>query len=584
MEVSRMTRRALALTALALLMTAAPTGAQGIDILYSPLVYELAGQRGTSVPFEITIINESLLTTAYFQTSVTSLWETPDGVYRTRPAGDVGEWEYDASTWVELETNQFAVAPQSAYILRGRVNIPRRGPASGYATVVVELIPEPKPADVAAATFYHQRFTTALEITVGNQHRRSAYISELHVIPTASAPELATVYGPNALLFVAALKNDGDVHVRGQGQLIIRDAMGRRIRTVPLGSGRGVVIPGAILNFGSVLPVLPPGNYEMEARINYGGHRPAVARTKFEISDAVAGVSSVVGGRALRVDATPAEIHLSLTRQGYRAATITLANYDTIDVRFRTSAADLFYDLGGVPVDVGPEVTLPTSARDWVQIRPEEIVLGPGQRRNIVIGFQVPEGQEGGRYARIRIVAEPASASGAPEAGQVVTDLDVAAFLTLGTEHVRQLAITDLQFQQVQGTATVMVGAVVSNTGNIHERTMGRFTLLRYIPPSEEVIGDLIVQRDGRWEAVEQAVAEMAPTPILPGESRFMQAAFQTPLEPGVQYQVVVEAAQSDGRPPVIERFDLWTDASGLVRPGGPPEEGGTEGEGVSVP
>lgn len=546
-----------------------PVGAQSdLRILYTPLVLELAGERGTSVPFEITFLNEARFSTAHFRASVVGLSESRTGVYNLRMVDD---WEHGASSWVELEETEFTISPGEFYVLRGIVRIPRQAPASGYATVVTVLIPDEAPEDVAASTAYYQQFPVALEITVGQSHRRSAFISELRAIPTASAPELAAAYGPNGLLFIASLENDGDVHIRGKGQLIIRDEQGRRVRSVPLGTGRGVIIPQATLDFGSVIRGLPPGTYEVEARIEYGGHRPAVARTTLEIDPEAAGALEIVGGRAMRVDVTPSRIELALQRQGYRAATVTVSNHDTVDVRFKIYVEELLHDFDGIPVTVEPGVVLPYSAAAWAQVRPDEFVLRPGQRRNVVIGFQVPEVADGGRYARIRIQAEPVAAEHDAESSTVITDLDVSALLTVGSEHVRSVEVGELQWEQIPNTPLVRTGLLVHNTGNIHFPVAGRATLLRYVPAVEETIGDLIVQHEERWDVVEQIPAEVSGEPALPGESRFMQFAWGTPFEPLTQYQVNMDV-MVPGIPTQTYRLDLWMDADGIVHLGTMPE------------
>lgn len=566
-------RQVFALLFVCLVGLIAPVSAQSdVQILYSPLVMELAGNRGAAVPFEITIMNQAQFSTAYFRAYTTGLREGHDGVYRTF---DDTEWEFGASSWIELEADEFAIPPGQGHVVRGHVHIPRRGPASGYATVVLELVPEPAPGDVAASTAYYQRFTTALEIIVGNQHRRSAYISEMQVVPTNSSPQLAATYGPNLMLFLATLQNDGDVHVKGSGQLIIRDTLGRRLRSVPLGSGRGVVIPEAAVDYGSILRSLGPGTYEVEARINYGGHRPAVARTTFEVSDQLAGISAAVGGRGVRVDATPARIDVNLLRHGYRATTITVTNYDDMDVRFTATAHDLIHDADGVPIQPEEGAHVATSARDWVQIRPEEFVLRPGQRRNVVVGFQVPEGHDGGRYARLRIQAEPVGDSHEP--GTIVTDVDVSAYLIIGSDHPVQLELVDVLWQQVSGQPTVAVGAMVSNSGTIHTPVSGRFTLLQLIPASEELFDDVVIQRDERWEAIEQIMAEVSESPVLPGELRFMQGALATELQPSTQYQVVYEVLQPNAQP-ILHRVDLWTNEAGMIQEGTMPEASTVDG------
>lgn len=548
----------------ALLLGSLLAHAQGqLDLMYSPMVLELAGDRGNSVPFEITIINQSRSATAYFRSEVTGLYERPDGVYVPR---DRSDWTYDASEWVELDATEFSVPPGGFYVIRGRVRIPRQSAASGYAMVVTELLPEPAPPGVEASTEYYQRFTTALEVAVGRQQRQSAYIAEMKVIPTGSSPDLALAYGRNGLLFLATLANDGDIHVRAQGQLIIRDAAGRRVRTVPLGTGRGVVIPDSVIELGSVIMSLPPGEYEAEARINYGGHRPAIARAAFTIDDAAAGISGIVAGRTMRVDVMPALIELVMPRHGYRAGTITVSNLDSTDVRFKVYVEELLHDLDGVPVPVDEGIVLPYSASEWVTIRPDEFVLRPGQRRNVVVGFQVPEGTEGGRYARIRVEAERADGEAGSE-DYISTDLDVEAFLMIGQNHVRQLEVIDFIWQQAPGAPIVMVASLVGNAGSVHETLAGRYVLERYYPETEEQVGDVVLVRDARWEVVDQVVAEVSPTPVLPGEQRYMQAVLPTPLEANVQYRISFEVGQGN-QPPQIHYLDLWVDEDLVVHAG----------------
>lgn len=540
-----------------------------LRILYSPMVLELAGERGSTVPFEITIMNDAQFSTAHFRAEAAGLQESRDGVYNLRTDDD---WEYGASSWIELQETEFSVPPGEFYVLRGVVRIPRQAPGSGYATVVAELIPEPKPADVEASTSYYQRFPTALEIVVGQQQRRSAFISDMRVIPTASTPELASAYGQNGILFLATLENDGDVHVRGQGQLIIRDPQGRRVRSVPLGSGRGVVIPQAALDFGSIIRGLAPGEYEVEARIEYGGHRPAVTRTTIEIGDDLAGVSGSVGGRGMRVDVAPGSIELVLQRQGYRASTVSVTNHDNVDVRFKVFVEELAHDYDGIPMTVEPGVELPYSAAAWAEVRPDEFVLRPGQRRSIIVGFQVPEVEDGGRYARIRIEAEPANMDEVADATNIVTDLDVSAILTLGTDHERSIDVGDLQWEQLPNSPLVRMGLLVRNTGNIHFPVAGRVTLLKFTPASEEVVNDVVIQQDERWDVVEQIPAEVSMGPVLPGEVRFMQAALGTAFEPLTQYQGYIEIAIAGGQP-LAYRLDLWMDADGIIHLGTLPED-----------
>lgn len=538
----------------------------GSQISLSPLVLELSGQRGTNVPFSISLINHSSLQTVRFKAYVAGLTEGRRGDYS--PAIP-DEGLYAASSWITLEQDAFEIPPGSGYELKGTVTIPRDAPPSGYATIIMELQPEERIGSAALSIEYIQQFVTAVEIVVGNRHVRSAHIDSMTVIPSRSVPEYRAAFGDNAVVFVGSLFNDGDVHVSGRGTLIIRDERGRRVREVPLGGGRGVVLPQAVVDFVSVLRGLSPGKYEMQTIIDYGGARPAIGRMQFELGDEEVGVSQIVAGRAVRIDAGPTLLQYEFPRPGYRAQTITVVNRDDVEVEVAVSLEELANDEGGEPIVVEPGVVMPYSAVAWGEVRPATFTLRPGQRRNVVVGFRTPEGVTGGRYARVRIEGRTSAVEdgGETASSEIVAD----ALLMLGTEFSPLIRIVEVDWQPVSNQGILAAGAAVVNEGDIHGPAGLRLTLMQYTPETEEEQGDFIVITPERWDIVDTTVVESGDVILLPGQQRFVFGVFeQHTLEKNREYQILVEALGRDGARTDSSVVDFWIDDTGTMYDGRP--------------
>lgn len=534
-----------------------------IQVSLSPLAMELVGDRGRTVPFSINLVNNSRFRTAHFEVEAAGLREGRSGDYApTAPDGG----RYDASSWVRFEEDAFEMPPGSSYELRGEVVIPRDARTAGYAAVVMNLLPEELVGSAALSMEYTQQFVTALEIVVGRRHVRSAHVENMAVIPSASVPEFQRMYGDSAVLFVGSVVNDGDVHVASEGRLILRDDRGRRIRETPLGGGRGVILPETTVDLVSVIGGLTPGDYEMQAIVNYGGSRPAVGRMEFSLSDEAVGVSQAVAGRAVRIDAGPDSLSYEFPRHGYRAQTLTVHNRDDVDVDFTVTLAELMKDESGDTITPEPGVVMPYSAVAWADVRPASFTLRPGQRRNVVIGFRVPEGETGGRYAQVLVEGVMPAPEPGMEAAQ--SEISVDALLLLGDDYAPRMGVSETEWREVGNTGQVSIGATVVNEGDIHGPVGMRLSLLGFTPAKEEDQGDFVLVTGERWDIVDNVDVEVDNVVLLPGQGHFIFGTFGEALEPNRQYQVLVDVTGEGGSRDAAAELWLWRDDDGVIHTG----------------
>ncbi|MBO8140683.1 MAG: hypothetical protein H0Z37_00710 [Firmicutes bacterium] len=545
------------------LMTAPEVFAQGPSVTVSPLLVQLSGERGSTLSFDVTLVNEHYSESVDIRAFVTGLRETRRGSYEPAPDG-IGR--FDASSWIELERQELTLRPGDWTRLAGQVRVPRDAPPSGFAALVIEAVPPDRPAGIPLAVHFSPQIVVAVEITVGRQHRQLLEISELRVVPASASADVAARFGQDTTMFAATLTNAGDIHVAARGELILRGRDGRRVRSVPLGSGRGVIIPGATVDAVSVLRALPPGDYEMEVRVHYGAGRPVVARMPFSIAGDTNGQATVIGGRTVLFHTAPSQILLEIPRHGHRTASITVRNDDNVDVAFSVSVAHLLHDEGGQPVLADRGEQRPYSAAPWTTVRPAQFTLRPGQRRNVLVSFRVPEGQPaGGRYALIRVQGRPVAGG---ESESVVSESYVEAMLTLGQGAVPEFVLEEVEWGLIPGTNRLGVGMTLFNGGSVHGEVAGFATLQRYVPRTEEEVGDLIIVREAQWEAVERQNVRTG-TPVLPANRRFVLVEFDSGLQPG-WYRIAVDIPQPDGSSVLRQQIGIRVDDSGRVQEGHP--------------
>ena len=500
------------------------------SLLISPLLIELTATPGSTQFFDVYVLNQSPTKMATFDVRVVSVNQTPNGGYTF---SDDLRAPYSAAEWISLSADQVTLAPGQSATIFGQVTVPRDQYGGRYAAVVLELQPEERTDPEAnAAAIFRYRLGSVIELTVGNRFQRRAHVADLGLMTGEQIPALAAQFGRNALLFYAELANESNIHVFGRGTLYIRNAEGRRVRQIPLGQGRGAVLPDARLRFSSILPAgLPPGTYTMQAVINYGGLRPAIAQREFTIAGPDLVTGSFHGGPSLQFAVEPAQLELTIPAGARRVESISVHNLESVPIRITGRAQPLIYDdQGELDVIAMDEAA---GAIDWVQVLPDEVVLNPGQRRNLRVIVQNHTEQPGGRYAYLALHAvqiDPASREAAE--GGLTGDLGTEVALTSADGHVLDASIDEVRITPATELAPFTIEISIVNTGNIHFIGSGTLTLERAV--EVETPEGVVFIGDTTFETVWQG-----PLPndvlrkVLPGERRQISGTIAQPLEPG---------------------------------------------------
>lgn len=514
--------------------------ADDYTFMLSPQLVELELLPGEKTRFSVSLINESKVKKARFKVYVSDLGEKRSGKYQVI---EQGTSPFSAASWIKVNPADFVIGPSDGMEILAEVTVPRGVKGGRYAVIVFELAPETssKEKKFGSLTFHH-RMTSAVEISIkGRTAKRRAVISSLNVVSAQEDKRLAQ-FGKQALMFTASLKNEGNIHIFGEGTLTIRGKKGRRMRQVPLGGGRGTVLPDSTVDFRSVLREFPPGDYIAEAVIRYDGLRPAKAKLPFTVTEEevpVTKAKSFQPTREVSFGVEPELIELTAPSGALRRTGVIVYNRDDREISVKGYPRALKYNRYGEIVRLS-SAKGSYSCGEWITVSPSSFKLPPGGKKRLSVLVNVPEEKIGGYYANI--VFDAALGRNNPGTGQK-TSSNVPFFLTIPGPLKEQARIveTKVLHQDEKGFRKFVVS--FRNTGNIHLKPGGKVLIKRAV--EIEKTGEIEYVGEPVYEDVEEIAFNQVDGVVLPGGRRDLTAVCNIPLPDG-DYSVEAEVDYGD--------------------------------------
>ncbi len=266
------------------------------------------------------------------------------------------------------------------------------------------------------------------------------------------------------------------------------------------------ILPASRIRLEEILPdPILPGAYELEVELLSQGRRqlqagfPAVVRDEDFPAQRIA-VASV----APHVSAQPAQIELSLRRQGQRYVAVTFANNSQDDVEVQLDTHD-----GS------------SAAVEWLAVRPATFTLPSCSSRKALVSISNSRAVSTNRFGVITANVRLAD-------GEIRTqDLTVAVLARV--EDAPKLAIEPLRWDASGAKLGFVVP--VMNQGDVHLPLDGKLTVSNALGQSAEFLAGY-----GRW--------------LLPGQSDDLRFHLPGPLPPGT-YHYHAEIGLGEGRTPV---------------------------------
>ena len=266
------------LVRLALLATwavsAAPkASAETIALSVSPPLIEMSLAQGGDRSLEVTVTNDG---DRPFRAKAVVVDLTLNRNGDPLP-GPSSSSRWSVAPWVALEPTDIEIRPGEQKKVRCRIRVPRGETGGRYGAL---LFAAARPVDLAGSGMkLETRTGTVLMLTVARTERRRAQVAELDVRSGEGSPVGATPEGPEVAI-TAALRNNGNVHLRAAGEAVIRDGNNRVVARMKLDGGTGAVLPDGVRDFGARWDArrAKPGSYRLEVRFRASG-LPAVSRT-----------------------------------------------------------------------------------------------------------------------------------------------------------------------------------------------------------------------------------------------------------------------------------------------------------------
>ncbi|MCL6590172.1 MAG: hypothetical protein K6U80_09490 [Firmicutes bacterium] len=523
-------------TFLLLGMIASPVSGAESHFLLSPPVVELVVGPGEEVPFEVTLSNENLTNSVNFKVRLSSIRQNQDGSYE--PVD--GEVKYSALPWLVLKGSYGLVkmGPKDSITVKCAARLPRNAVGSAAAGLIFEVAEDKAPdGQKRIATDVTQQAMSVIKVTAKNRlNRPNASITGIKVID-AAVDRRFLEYGKNTVAIACSVHNEGNVILRCQGRLIIRDHSGKRVKDVPLGAGRGTVLPETVVDMVSVFPKgLPEGDYTAEIWVYYGVSRPLQAKLPFSIASNKASSGEASALKTVRLQVNPDVFDVKIPAGGLRSFVLNLANEEDNPVSVKGAV---------VPVE-GLGQAKP--ADSWLNFGPAEFILRPGERKAIRFSIAVPKNAEDGtRYSNIVIEAKPEGAL----AKGMITSLSTPVVVSTG-QILKKAVLSNAAVNQ-PNPGVWLFGGMLKNIGNTHLTGIeGKAIVKKRALAKNNSSATKFTGQGAFTDFITLPLEEIANW-VLPGSTIPVAALYEKRLEPG-EYNVEIQVDIGE-KLPVVTNF-----------------------------
>src|SRR3989344_898321 len=212
---------------------------QVLALTISPLIIDAAIDPGQSGVYEVKLYNE-----------------TNDDIFisaaveKFRPQGENGQARIlspditDTSVnWIKLPANSLVLKPAEIISVPVIINIPKTAEAGGYYLAVMwesSAVPKNQQSHQALIA---SRVGTLVLLEVPGETKKGLEIIDFNL------KENKKFYNSWPIGFLLRLRNYGNVHLRPQGSVIIKDFTGQTIEALPFNSQGGAILPQTVRSF-----------------------------------------------------------------------------------------------------------------------------------------------------------------------------------------------------------------------------------------------------------------------------------------------------------------------------------------------
>lgn len=512
------------------------TNAAGPSLRLDPLLLERALKPGETLNYTVNVENGDRFNSLPLVIAVADVEEDLYGIYRLRAPGSTS---HSLAKWVRLETDKVVLPPGGYKEIGVTVSIPKGESGGKYGAVVVSMVPDEQAMEQGALGESLYVFQTAsfLELVLtGTVGRREAYVSSFDVRRSAEFPSLQREVGDHALVYTAAVSNEGNIHIATRGSLTIKTRDGKTIGRYPLGGGRGTILPGSTVALQSVITKpLPPGDYTARAMVEYGGHRPLVANVDFAAStEEVSSKGSAQVGELSRFLIEPSQVELTMRAGAFKTLLLEITNRGHEIVDLQASILPLAFDIYG---DMIPEEDR-GEAVPWIEVSPKSFTLEPGEMRRVRLSARPPREANGGYYADVLFRSKDTD-------GEIEAGANFCIFVGDSPQRKGSLTMSDPELS----SSGLQLDLEFTNEGSIHVEPSVELLLSQVFPQLEAEDGRVFA---AHTEEIASLGVPAGANPVLPGGKRIFGFLIPNAFEPG-EYELAVRVDFGGDEPAVVQ-------------------------------
>lgn len=206
----------------------------------SPVLFDVQLNPGDSLERTMEIRNDSTQKVSYVLSSENFISEGEDGgqLYLNEKT------KSDLASWISWKYDPIIVEPGQSVRIPVTIVIPQDATAGGhYATV---FISQQRDTDTKDSIGMVQQIGVLFLVRVAGE------ITERALIDSFEVNGHSDFYSRLPIVFETRVRNQGSVHIRPSGYVVIRNAIGAIVATIPINETQGAILPNGIRKFENV--------------------------------------------------------------------------------------------------------------------------------------------------------------------------------------------------------------------------------------------------------------------------------------------------------------------------------------------
>ncbi|MBN3039663.1 MAG: hypothetical protein JW867_00885 [Candidatus Omnitrophica bacterium] len=288
-------------------------------------------------------------------------------------------------SWIKTNNTSIILGPMDKKRIPLRLLIPAKTESGGYyAAVIAEPDTQEKPVGKGLQVAFRLASIVRISVMGSRPLVRKASISDFFYLRGPIDPKtlneaeekgalgvIAKEY-PNTegLFFAALMKNEGNIHFKTFGSVLVQSEDKRRKGEVDFVSGTGIIYPGSGRFFVAHFPYsLSEGDYLAKLRFRQTGLSTITKDFPFSIKIS-RDLENNTDDAFLPLLITPGSIELSASRGAFRTKKFSVYNR--------------------LKEDVNLNISFDGQTGEWIESNTDSITIPSGRSKDVILQFNIP--------------------------------------------------------------------------------------------------------------------------------------------------------------------------------------------------